>query len=102
MMGISSIKNFMENQSKGNKNDLKPLILDGEREEEFSKNIFYACGICEGPLVPVSSCAFCKRTSLRRCNKCKRVKDIQTHESCKILVCFGWEIAKKHSQVGNF
>lgn len=97
MMGILSIKNFMENQAKNVKS--KPIILDSEIDkEDLSKNIFYACGICEGPLVPVSSCAFCKRTSLRRCNKCNRIKDMQTHEPCKILVSFGWVIAKKHSQ----
>ncbi len=65
-------------------------------EENISKSIFYACTVCEGPLVPVSSCTFCKRTSLRKCTKCDKIKDMAFHESCKILVSFGWVIAQKH------
>ncbi|MHA7646893.1 hypothetical protein [Nitrosopumilus sp. S4] len=97
MLGISSVKKFMEKESKNQSCNNPNFKMDLDKED-LSREIFYACGICEGPLVPVSSCAFCKRTSLRRCNRCNRIKDMQVHESCKILVNFGWTIAKKHIQ----
>jgi hypothetical protein len=62
----------------------------------LSKNIFYACLSCDGPLVPISLCVFCKRTSLRKCIKCSKAKEIQSHESCKILIAFGSVIAQNH------
>ncbi len=68
-------------------------------EESISKSIFYACTVCEGALVPVSSCTFCKRTSLRKCAKCDKIKDMAFHESCKILVSFGWVIAQKQTRI---
>ncbi|MCV0392583.1 MAG: hypothetical protein K5790_04720 [Nitrosopumilus sp.] len=86
----------MEKESK--KSHSNSNLKDSLDKEDISREIFYACGICEGPLVPVSSCTFCKRTSLRRCNRCNRIKDMKVHESCKILVNFGWAIAKKHLQ----
>ncbi|MFB5628145.1 MAG: hypothetical protein ACE5R5_08110 [Nitrosarchaeum sp.] len=64
----------------------------------LSKNIFYACMNCNGPLVPISMCVFCKRASLRKCIKCGKPKEIQSHESCKILITFGNTIAQKHSE----
>ena len=97
MLGISSFKNLMEKEAK-NRNQNNPNFKSSLDKEDLSREIFYACGICEGPLVPVSSCTFCKRTSLRRCNKCNRIKDMKVHESCKILVNFGWAIAKRHLQ----
>lgn len=60
-----------------------------------SKSIFYACTKCEGALVPISTCTFCKRTSLRTCTKCHTIIDTQFHESCKILISFANIISSK-------
>ena len=60
----------------------------------LSKSLFYACSICEGPLVPVSYCTFCKKTSLRVCTRCNCTRDIQNHDSCKSLLSFAGIIFK--------
>ena len=54
----------------------------------LSKRLFYACTDCEGPLVPISCCTFCKKTSIRKCTKCNQTWNIKNHESCKSLLSF--------------
>ena len=61
----------------------------------LSKSIFYACNRCDGALVPISVCIFCKRPSLRSCTNCDMTIDTRYHESCKILIVFGNAICKK-------
>lgn len=76
--------NISHNQSINSKDD---VIL--------SKSIFYACNRCDGALVPISVCIFCKRPSLRSCTNCDMIIDTRYHESCKILITFGNMISKK-------
>ena len=39
--------------------------------EVLMKRILFACERCDGALIQVAMCRFCKTTSLRRCKDCK-------------------------------
>lgn len=78
------IPNISQYQSINSKDD---VIL--------SKSIFYACNRCDGALVPISVCIFCRRPSLRSCTNCNMIIDTRYHESCKILITFGNMVSKK-------
>ena len=77
-------------------NNVLTNLDDGKN---FSKNIFYACPFCEGSLIPEAQCTICKRTSIRKCVKCSHVCETLNHESCKLLMSLGREIAQKHQSV---
>lgn len=72
--------------------------VDGKN---LSKNIFYACSVCEGSLIPEAICTICKRTSIRKCVKCNHVCETLNHESCRILMSFGQQIVQKHRRELN-
>ena len=63
-------------------------------EKNLSKSVFFACTICAGPLIPTSTCVFCKKTYLRKCTKCTKICQLKDHEMCKILICFGSTVIK--------
>ena len=67
----------------------------------LSKSIFYACNRCDGALVPISTCIFCKRPSLRSCTNCDMTIDTRYHESCKILISFVNTISKNSTDRSN-
>ncbi|MDH3618073.1 MAG: hypothetical protein OEM89_05050 [Nitrosopumilus sp.] len=73
-------------------------IRDGD---DLSNDIFYSCIICEGPLVPVSNCTFCKKATLRKCTRCDSLKNMHSHESCKSLVSFRKKIDQMHMKRNN-
>ena len=68
-----------------------------DNENDLSKGIFYICKNCEGPMIPISTCIFCKRTTLRRCTGCDKIRDIKSHDSCKILISFGNAVVQRRN-----
>ena len=77
------------------------VLTNPNEGNNLSKNFFYACSICEGSLIPESTCEICKRTSIRKCVKCNGVYKMPNHESCKFLISFGREIIQKHRKELN-
>ena len=75
------------------------VLTNSDYGKNFSKNIFYACSICDGSLIPEAQCTICKRTSIRKCVKCEHICETLNHESCKLLMSFGKEIIQKHQGV---
>ena len=63
----------------------------------LSKNIFFACDICEGPLVPITICIVCKKAEMRRCTRCLFLRNTYSHDACKCLIAVGSKISKKYS-----
>ncbi|WP_316504785.1 hypothetical protein [Nitrosopumilus sp.] len=71
--------------------------FDDAGDDDLSKSIFYICTNCEGPLVPISTCVFCKRITLRRCTKCAKTRDVKSHDSCKVLISFGNAVVQRNT-----
>ncbi len=90
----SFIKNHYNNE-KSTSNVSRNQPINSKDDVILSKSIFYACNRCDGALVPISVCIFCKRPSLRSCTNCDMIIDTRYHESCKILIVFGNTISKK-------
>ncbi|HUU48834.1 MAG TPA: hypothetical protein VMW55_08640 [Nitrosopumilaceae archaeon] len=99
LRGISFIVNPLIDESKSAAfgSQLIPCASFNDGND-LSKNLFYACGICEGSLVPVAICTICKKTEIRRCTKCEIPRKMDSHEACKTLVSFGSEITKKYTK----
>ncbi|MDH3618071.1 MAG: hypothetical protein OEM89_05040 [Nitrosopumilus sp.] len=99
---IVPIRNPLIDESKFRVNrHNQPIIITKIRDgDDLSNDIFYSCIICEGPLVPVSNCTFCKKATLRKCTRCDSLKNMHSHESCKSLVSFGRLVFQKnHKEV---
>lgn len=98
LRGTSSIETPQIDESKSAGDNslslVRPKFNDGN---DFSKSLFYACDICEGPLVPVSICTICKKATLRGCIKCDTVKNMHSHEACKSLASFVRTISKNYT-----
>ncbi|HUU49124.1 MAG TPA: hypothetical protein VMW55_10145 [Nitrosopumilaceae archaeon] len=98
LRGISFVVNPLIDESKSAAAPCQLVASESRNDgNDLSKNIFYACGICEGPLVPVAICTVCKKAVTRRCVKCKIPLKINSHETCKNLFSFGSEITKKYT-----
>ena len=52
----------------------------------LGKNIFFFCENCSGPLVPISKCEVCNKTSIRKCTKCDLEIIYENHTSCNYLI----------------
>ncbi|QLH06830.1 hypothetical protein C5F50_06875 [Nitrosopumilus ureiphilus] len=90
--------NFIKSQNNEEKTTLfvsRNQPINSNDDIILSKSIFYACNRCDGALIPISICIFCKRPSLRSCTNCDMTIDTRYHESCKILISFGNTISKK-------
>ena len=99
LRGKSPIKTPLTDESKSAVTRSQSLVCANFNDgNDLSKNLFYACGICEGPLVPVAICTICKKTEIRRCTKCEIPRKMDSHEACKTLVSFGSEITKKYTK----
>ena len=55
----------------------------------LARNILFACEDCDGPMVPISHCIICKKTSHRRCVKCASKVRLDIHKSCECLSLLG-------------
>ena len=55
----------------------------------LSNTILYACSSCDGPLVPITNCVFCKKAVTRKCMKCNKTNNFGSHELCEILIHYG-------------
>ncbi|AFS81489.1 hypothetical protein NKOR_08140 [Candidatus Nitrosopumilus koreensis AR1] len=66
--------------------------------KNISKNVFYACANCNGPLIPLSICICCKRAVTRHCVKCGKTDETKSHDACKILISFGNKIANEFTK----
>ena len=95
---MSFIKKPMTVALESTKNMHSKTIVNINLKEKSKilEKVFLACTNCDGPLVPISSCTFCKRVSFRKCTVCDKIRDMESHESCKILISFGHEIVQKH------
>ena len=99
LRGISSIKTPLIEGSKSAVTRSQSLVCANFNDgNDLSKNIFYACDICEGPLVPVSICTICKKATLRSCTKCDVIRNIHSHEACKNLASFASTVSKKYAK----
>ena len=76
-------------------------LMNSNDEADLSRSIFYACNVCEGPLIPIANCVFCKRASVRTCAACNGIREIQHHEPCKILVSFASAVLQKYTEEVN-
>lgn len=77
-------------------------FVNFENESNLPKDIlFFACTSCNGPLVPTTTCIFCKRTFLRKYEKCGKNRYIQSHQACKILIAFGNSVTRKFTNEAN-
>ena len=54
----------------------------------LAKMVFFSCEKCCGPLIPVSDCKVCQKTSFRRCVKCGWKITSGNHDSCECLIEF--------------
>ena len=55
----------------------------------LARSILFACEDCDGPMVPISHCIICKKTSHRRCVKCASKIRLDIHKSCECLALLG-------------
>ena len=62
---------------------------------DLSKHVFFACVSCNGALIPISTCIFCKRVFLRGCTGCDETMESQCHDSCIILISLGNKFSPK-------
>ena len=88
----------MEGHNSVNISSLKELIspiytrnpsvefTDSIDRNKLSKHIFFACVSCNGALIPISTCIFCKRIFLRGCTQCDETMESQCHDSCILLI----------------
>ncbi len=88
MRGISFIKNHLIAPTFEKTPDHQKGFTNVYDEASLSKNIFYECSLCKGPLVPVSTCTCCKKATVRKCAKCNAIKNVPTHETCQNLVSY--------------
>jgi|GEM_PF-5493066 len=49
--------------------------------ELLMKRVLFACECCDGALVQIAMCRFCKTTTLRKCNSCGAGVTI-SHKNC--------------------
>lgn len=50
--------------------------------EGVMKRLFFICEICEGALIPTSTCVSCKKTISRKCRDCG-AEISMSHAACK-------------------
>ena len=66
--------------------DSKIDFVNSIDSNELSKHVFFACVSCNGALVPISTCIFCKKVFLRGCTECDETIESKCHDSCIILI----------------
>jgi hypothetical protein len=57
----------------------------------LAKMVFFSCEKCSGPLIPISSCEVCQKTSFRKCLKCGWKIISGSHDSCECLIALRTE-----------
>lgn len=55
------------------------LLVDKNR---MSRELFFICKNCDGPLIQYTFCRICKKTTSRICTKCDLVKTVGDHNQC--------------------
>lgn len=95
MRGISFIKKHWIEPKIVKTPDHKREMVNFYDETSLSKKNFYECNVCEGPLVPVSTCTFCKKATVRRCAKCNVIYNVDIHETCQNLVSYASLVSQK-------
>lgn len=56
------------------------------QKKRISKELFFACNNCNGPLVQCSSCKICKKTDMRVCVKCNQDEYVGEHRNCLRII----------------
>lgn len=77
------------------------VCVDSTENDSLSKNIFFICSFCEGPLTPISVCIVCKRAHNRSCAKCNLVKEVNLHLNCKYLISLRDKIRNQNSEMNQ-
>lgn len=95
----TTVRNSSKEESNYSKNFRNHPVLTHTVKDKDLQNIFYSCTTCQGPLIPVSNCIFCKRSTMRKCTDCGALKKFSSHDSCKTLLSFGKIIALKYSSI---
>ena len=95
MRGISFIKKHWIKPTFVKTPDHQKEFANFHDETSLSKKIFYECNACEGPLVPVSTCTFCKKATVRRCVKCNAINNENKHDTCQNLVSYASLVSQK-------
>lgn len=55
-------------------------------KKRISRELFFACRNCDGPLVQHSFCKICKKTDMRVCVKCNKVECVGEHRNCLRII----------------
>ena len=63
----------------------------------LEKILFFSCEKCSGPLIPISECKICHKTSFRKCRRCGSKTTSGNHTSCECLVNYSNQIVKDSS-----
>jgi len=68
--------NALSNDKKIIRNEIRPTPFVSVEETRLfiydvvMKKLSFTCEVCDGALVPISTCASCKKTVSRKCREC--------------------------------
>ncbi|GEM_PF-6653492 len=86
---LKILENISNNQT-GEKNYDKKIDLSNEGlridRDKISRELFFICGKCNGPLIQYTFCRICKKTTSRVCAKCGMIRTEGDHKKCLFIM----------------
>ena len=90
ILNISQDLSNIPNTKLGNSQKNELIIEELLDRNKVSREIFFICKNCDGPLIQHTFCRICKKTASRICTKCGSIKTVGDHNQCFRMMLLGY------------